>query len=172
MFLLGTFFGCRLIWGTYQSVRVYQDVWHALNMPGTGLPSMHNISSKARPLFTPRNGELCLGDMSCVRAQSEMLKFAGPQTEPVPIWLAGIYLMCNIVLHALNFRWFARMMETVSKRFQGKPHDEYSHEREKRRASIVEAGARALEHDALSGPEEVIAATGRSEMDGDVAKRK
>ena len=172
MFLLGTFFGCRLIWGTYQSVRVYQDVRNALSMQGAGLPSLHNVSSKAQPLFAQRNGELCLGDLSCVRAQAEIVKFAGAHTEPVPIWLAGIYLACNITLHTLNFRWFARMVETVSKRFQGKPHDEYRHERE-RRGSMLEEAARGLEHDALSGPaEEVTVATGRNEMDGDVAKRK
>lgn len=35
--LISTFGGCRLIWGTYQSFRMYQDVWLALKTPG-GLP--------------------------------------------------------------------------------------------------------------------------------------
>src|ERR1700730_1062100 len=35
LILLATFFSCRLVWGTYQSVRVYQDVWAALQNPGT-----------------------------------------------------------------------------------------------------------------------------------------
>lgn len=31
-------FGCsRLLWGTYQSVRMYQDIWAAFKTPG-GLP--------------------------------------------------------------------------------------------------------------------------------------
>ena len=32
--LISTFGGCRLIWGTYQSFRMYQDVWLALKTPG------------------------------------------------------------------------------------------------------------------------------------------
>lgn len=32
--LIGTFGGSRLVWGTYQSVKMYQDVWLALKIPG------------------------------------------------------------------------------------------------------------------------------------------
>lgn len=36
--VLVTTFGCsRVIWGTYQSVRMYQDIWEAFNTQG-GLP--------------------------------------------------------------------------------------------------------------------------------------
>ena len=36
--VLVTTFGCsRLLWGTYQSVRMYQDIWEAFKTPG-GLP--------------------------------------------------------------------------------------------------------------------------------------
>ena len=110
----------------------------------------HNITSAGSSLFVPRNGELCLGDMSCVVAQAEIMKFAGPGTQPVPIWLAATYLVCNTTLNALNFYWFGRMIETVTKRFQGKPHDEFKNERD-RTLSMVEEAARGLEHDVLSG---------------------
>ncbi|MCJ1464318.1 hypothetical protein MMC07_002931 [Pseudocyphellaria aurata] len=32
--LIVTFGGSRLVWGTYQSVKMYQDVWRALKIPG------------------------------------------------------------------------------------------------------------------------------------------
>ena len=36
--VLVTTFGCsRLLWGTYQSVKMYQNIWEAFNTPG-GLP--------------------------------------------------------------------------------------------------------------------------------------
>ena len=179
MFLLSSFFCCRLIWGSYQSIRVYQDVWHAINFSATDIPKSHLVTGavSTQQLFAPRNGELCLGDVSCIRAQTEVNRYAAPGVQPVPIWLAGIYLICNITLHTLNFRWFLRMIETVSKRFQGKPHDEYSHERE-RKSSIVEEAARGLEADALSGPDEAIElegeamTTGRDDVDGHIEKRR
>ena len=35
--LITTFGGSRLLWGSYQSVRMYQDIWTAFNTSG-GLP--------------------------------------------------------------------------------------------------------------------------------------
>lgn len=35
--LLTSFGGSRLLWGTYQSARMYQDIWLAFKTPG-GLP--------------------------------------------------------------------------------------------------------------------------------------
>ena len=35
--LVTTFAASRLVWGTYQSVRMYQDMWTAFKTPG-GLP--------------------------------------------------------------------------------------------------------------------------------------
>ena len=32
--LLASFAGSRLVWGSYQSVRMYQDVWRAIRSPG------------------------------------------------------------------------------------------------------------------------------------------
>lgn len=78
--------------------------------------------------------------------------------------MAVLSVACNLTLHALNFFWFGRMIETVTKRFQGKPHDEYKNERD-RRPSLVEEAARGLEKDVLSGPEDeaVVVVTGREE---------
>jgi TLC domain len=124
--LLASFFGCRLVWGTYQSIRVYQDVWAALHLPldanGYLSPEIHtNITRGAQDLFIPRDGGLCLGKAECIAAQSEVMKFVGPGTGGVPIWLAVTYLSSNVVLNSLNFYWFGKMIETVRKRFEKKP---------------------------------------------------
>lgn len=88
--LLITFFSCRLVWGTYQSIRVYQDVWNALHhAPATG--------------------------KGAVPTADGIMRFAGE--EYVPVWLAITYLGSNIVLNTLNFFWFGKMIEAVRKRF-------------------------------------------------------
>jgi len=99
--LLVTFFGCRLVWGTYQSIRVYQDVWAALHTPGTLVASNPGLTSATE---------------KSVDAGAEMMRFAGDRT--VPIWLACTFLGSNVVLNTLNFYWFGKMIETVKKRFQ------------------------------------------------------
>ena len=102
LFLLATFFSCRLLWGTYQSVRVYQDVWAAIQTPGT----LTAVAKNATMAATERS----------VNANSEIMRFAGEKA--VPVWLAVTYLGSNIVLNTLNFYWFGKMIETVKKRFQ------------------------------------------------------
>ena len=151
MLLLAMFFSCRLVWGTYQSLRVYQDVWQTLHLNTTG-PAFREIhDSASSSIFVPRNGQLCLGENSCILAQSEVMKFAGSHTEAVPLWLAGVYLTCNLVLNSLNFYWFGKMIETVRKRFEGKPSNELKQEPE-RRMSMVEEMATELDYETLSGP--------------------
>ena len=94
--LLTSFFCCRLIWGTYQSIRVYQDVWRTLHLPPSASP--------------PKTAN---------HASSDMMRFATNAT--VPRWLAATYLASNIILNALNFYWFGKMIETVRKRFEDPP---------------------------------------------------
>ncbi|PSN73697.1 DUF887-domain-containing protein [Corynespora cassiicola Philippines] len=86
--LLTTFFSCRLIWGSYQSIRVFSDVYRAM--------------SQGPPAFDVEKAEL--GTM----------RFAA---EPVPLWLAFCYLASNITLNGLNWFWFGKMIETIRKRF-------------------------------------------------------
>lgn len=43
------------------------------------------------------------------------MRFAGD--EVVPLWLALTYLLSNLVLNALNFYWFSKMIDAVRKRF-------------------------------------------------------
>lgn len=93
------------------------------------------------------------------------MKFTGDHTVAVPFWLAGVYLTCNLVLNSLNFYWFGKMIETVRKRFEGKPTNEWPRERE-RKQSMVEEMATELDYETLSGPktpgEEKADALGKS----------
>ena len=95
VFLLSSFFCCRLLWGTYQSIRVSQDVWAALHYDP--------LASSAKAVFEPE------------AESAEMMRFAGDYA--MPAWLAVVYLSSNIVLNTLNFYWFGKMIETIKKRF-------------------------------------------------------
>jgi len=112
LLLLSSFFCCRLLWGTYQSIRVYQDVWAGL----------HPSSASAA------NGNHTMG----LAVDADVMKLA--REEQVPIWLAVVYLGSNIVLNTLNFYWFGKMIETIRKRFQGHATTE-NHDRPDRKAS-------------------------------------
>lgn len=89
--LLSSFFFCRLVWGSYQSIRVYADVWSALHIDNPGV-STH---------------QWALNDPTMRYAQG----------NTVPSWLGFVYLGSNIVLNTLNFYWFGKMIETIRKRF-------------------------------------------------------
>lgn len=90
--LLASFFSCRLLWGTYQSVRVYQDVW-------AGLHYEHGVQG-----------------LESLQTDTGVMQFA--TGEKVPVWLAIVYLGSNVVLNTLNFYWFGKMIETVRSRFR------------------------------------------------------
>ncbi|KAF2436639.1 DUF887-domain-containing protein [Tothia fuscella] len=96
IFLLSTFFSCRLIYGTYSSVCVFLDVYRAMNLSNS--PTYSSIKSG--------------GDEPI----SEIMKYAGERK--VPLWLAASYLASNIVLNVLNWYWMGQMIRTVRKRFE------------------------------------------------------
>ncbi|KAF2116281.1 TLC domain-containing protein [Lophiotrema nucula] len=102
--LLFTFFSCRLLWGSYQSVRVFNDVYRAIN-------------SGAGTLHDPELGKLNNGTVvpDSPIPESEIMRFAGDRV--VPLWLAVAYLASNIILNGLNWFWFGKMIETIRKRF-------------------------------------------------------
>ncbi|OCL06570.1 DUF887-domain-containing protein [Glonium stellatum] len=120
--LLFTFFSCRLVWGSYQSVRVFTDVFRAMNYDGTVTNST----------TTPTTG-----DVPGLEAQSEVMRFAGDRV--VPMWLALSYLGANIVLNSLNWFWFAKMIETVRKRFDP-PLGTKGTEKEKHKEKVLVEG--------------------------------
>lgn len=96
--LLASFFSCRLLWGTYQSIRVYQDVWAGLH-------------------YKELHGAASAGVGGRDNWEAGIMRFA--KEGSVPTWLACTYLGSNIVLNTLNFYWFGKMIETVKKRFRG-----------------------------------------------------
>lgn len=118
MALLFVFFSCRLVWGTWQSVLVYKDMWTALQQTwtasGSSLLDPIDISSA---VFRERNGTLCV-DETCARANAEISKFASHTAAGVPLWLAITYVTSNLILNSLNYYWFSKMIETVLKRFR------------------------------------------------------
>ena len=95
--LLITFFGSRLIWGTYQSVMVYRDILAVFQ----------------------RNTTDGLGS-NILTGESGVMRFSDGKV--LPLWLAYTYLGSNTLLTVLNFYWFWRMIETVTKRFRSPPN--------------------------------------------------
>ncbi|KAK2609049.1 hypothetical protein QQS21_002419 [Conoideocrella luteorostrata] len=88
MLLLSTFFSCRLVYGTYQSAKVFGDIGTAINSS----PSVSSLNSTAMEFATG--------------------------TSTVPLWLGAIYLASNLTLNGLNFFWFIMMIKAVRKRFE------------------------------------------------------
>lgn len=96
--LLATFFGSRLVWGTYQSIRIYQDIW----LVAQATDGTSGVSSS-------------FGRVLSSRDQSEVMRFAGE--EALPSWLTFVYLGSNTLLTFLNFYWFWMMVAAIRKRF-------------------------------------------------------
>ncbi|KAI1821105.1 TLC domain-containing protein [Xylaria intraflava] len=103
--LIGTFFSCRLVWGTYQSSLIYRDIW-------AGLSATPDILSADKADLPAR--------------YAESMQFVTAATT-LPKWLAAIYVGSNLTLNSLNFYWFFKMIEAVRKRFdpkvESKPRD-------------------------------------------------
>ncbi|KAF2706948.1 DUF887-domain-containing protein [Pleomassaria siparia CBS 279.74] len=104
--LLFTFFSCRLMWGSYQSIRVFYDVYRAFKAGHISL------DGEAPQFGKLNNGTTGLGLSS---EESEITRFANESS--VPIWLAACYLGANFTLNGLNWYWFGKMIETLRKRF-------------------------------------------------------
>lgn len=114
MFLLASFFTCRLVWGTWQSVIVYTDMWKAI---GHRSRHLHDGITTHAPIFQMRNGTLCV-DEACARANAEVSRFAHLTDNALPLWLPLTYVASNLVLNGLNYYWFSVMIDAVLKRFR------------------------------------------------------
>ncbi|KAL4780918.1 TLC domain-containing protein [Aspergillus varians] len=115
MALLIVFFFCRLVWGTWQSVYVYMDMFGALGQTwAAGPPSALNPVDITTEIFQARNDDpLCISE-ACL----EISKYAKHTAGGIPTWLVATYVTSNIVLNGLNYYWFSKMIETVLKRFR------------------------------------------------------
>lgn len=135
--LLGTFFGCRIVWGTVQTSFVFWDVWRAVH---------HQLPSSPSPVSYAQSSTSLPANVSVAATQefdyggdhAEIMRFAGPHV--VPMWLAMTYLTANILLTSLNLYWFNKMVEAVRKRFRA-PSAEQQESREKAGAAGQQARA-------------------------------
>ena len=97
--VLITVFGfSRLVWGVYQSVWIYRDIWKALQSSGANhraAPPLPSGISLQIPLGRPLQ----------------------PVKHTLPVWLVYTYLGSNTMLTFLNFYWFCKMIQAVMKRF-------------------------------------------------------
>ncbi|KAI9673376.1 MAG: hypothetical protein M1817_002838 [Caeruleum heppii] len=100
--LLTSFALARLVWGTYQSMRIYRDIWAALGYSQSG--AGHRLAEDLKRM-RQRGGR-----------SSGVMRFGG--AEIMPLWLAVLYLSSNTLLSVLNFYWFGKMIEALRKRFQ------------------------------------------------------
>jgi hypothetical protein len=105
--LIATFFSCRLVWGTYQSALVAQDVWAGL---------------RTAPLSPATVTSDLAQNISFPSQYAETMQFVTSSTG-IPWWLAIIYLGSNLTLNSLNFYWFFKMIDAVRKRFDPKRQD-------------------------------------------------
>jgi TLC domain len=100
--LLTTFFVCRVLWGNYQSICIYSDVWTALHTP------------RFYPQIVKDNSIFAYPNIPGSRSNSEY----GFGKMGLPMWLVYAYLGSNTILNFLNIYWFAKMIQALRKRFQ------------------------------------------------------
>ena len=100
--LMLSFFGSRLVWGPYQNINAFSDIFAAMRYQET-------VEGKAW-LKTPisPSSALSMGDSG--KAAREMWRF---QPEPIPMWLAASYLISSTILTMHNVYWFGKMVETI-----------------------------------------------------------
>ncbi|KAI1650560.1 DUF887-domain-containing protein [Daldinia loculata] len=104
LILIATFFSCRLVWGTYQSVLVARDLWTGVNSTPTVLTALTSDE---------------LLKASFPSQYTNTMRFVS-QPDSIPLWLAAVYTASNITLNSLNFYWFFKMIDAVRKRFDPK----------------------------------------------------
>lgn len=96
--LILSFFGCRIVWGNYQTYKLSMDAISAWTASRA-----RECSSSASGLESIRSSigqepkELCVDDF--------------------PSALLCTYLVGNAVLSALNIYWFGLMLKALAKRF-------------------------------------------------------
>ncbi|CZT02697.1 related to DUF887 domain protein [Rhynchosporium graminicola] len=98
--LVTTFFSSRILWGSYQSVCIYRDVWTALQTPTIDLKYASDSSIFDYMMATGLNGVSYSHNMQ------------------LPLWLVIVYLGSNTLLNFFNVYWFSQMVQAMRKRFQ------------------------------------------------------
>ncbi|KAF2706878.1 DUF887-domain-containing protein [Pleomassaria siparia CBS 279.74] len=99
--LLVSFFLCRIVWGTYQSILIYSDIYTALT------------TSSANPMGSLDEGR-CTANASIANSG---VSAESCELGELPMWLVTVYLVGNTALSLLNIFWFTQMVKAVRKRF-------------------------------------------------------
>jgi len=105
--LIGTFFCCRLVWGTLNSYWVIRDILAGLNVTPNVMATL--IAKDPANVSLP----------ATFPASYEHTMVYVDENTTVPLWLAGVYVAANLTLNSLNFYWFFKMIEAIRKRFDG-----------------------------------------------------
>ncbi|KAK4569373.1 hypothetical protein LTR86_003136 [Recurvomyces mirabilis] len=102
-----SFFGCRIVWGIYNSFNTFHDIYSAYTAGHANAPLLTSDSNMRTSVS---------GDMGIYYDNGRQESaFMGEQY--LPLWLPAIYLASNLVLNALNIWWFYKMVATIRKRF-------------------------------------------------------
>ncbi|KAF2458769.1 TLC domain-containing protein [Lineolata rhizophorae] len=101
--LLASFASARLVWGSYQSVRVFADIFATFRAARTR--AVDAAAAVAGPLLDDAGA----AQTAVVAAQAAV--------DAVPVWLVAAYLGANLTLNGLNWYWYGKMIATVRKRF-------------------------------------------------------
>jgi hypothetical protein len=108
VFLLVTFFGARLAYGSYMSVYIMSDIYRAVQLsreaPHTPPLLFSPFAMNATTLFESPTAAL------------QVVRFQ-PKTPHVPAALWGMFVVSNLVSHALNWHWYGKMISAIRKRF-------------------------------------------------------
>lgn len=180
MLLLSVFFCCRLVWGTWQSIVVYKDMWNALQQTwsASGSPLQTPVDISAHVFHPTRDGSMCI-DEACARANAEISRFKNHTAAGVPTWLVLTYVASNLVLNFLNYFWFSKMVETVLKRFRAPPEKKPEKPEEMAQDFILEAAAKLEQEErALLGgelsltPEQISSGVDVSALSDELRRRR
>jgi TLC domain len=109
IFLLITFFSCRLIYGTYASVQAATDVFKALHLARR---APHDPPLAASAFALNATAQVFASPVAAL----QVVQYA-PPTPAVPTWLWASFAAANVTLNALNWFWFEKMIGTIRKRF-------------------------------------------------------
>lgn len=165
MMLLSVFFCCRLVWGTWQSIIVYKDMWYALQQTwsaSSSSPLQAPVDINAN-VFKLRDGGMCV-DETCARANAEIARFKDFTAGGVPTWLVLTYVASNLILNFLNYFWFSKMVETVLKRFRAPAGAEEKKKKVEEKPANIEEIARDVVLEAAAKLEEEEGALLRGEL--------
>lgn len=109
LFLVLTFFSCRIVWGIYSSTWVFHDMFHLVR---TG-HSDFVLRVPSGQLKTYSTNELLR-----IARDREGQSTAFNYEHFTPVWIPIVYLLSNLVLNSLNIFWFGKMIQTIRTRFE------------------------------------------------------